>query len=38
MIGVFVLIAISWLLLYLIKKKTILALGFLPVAKRLKNS
>ncbi|WP_127136703.1 CPBP family intramembrane glutamic endopeptidase [Flagellimonas oceanensis] len=37
MIGVFVLIAISWLFLYLIEKKTILALGFLPVAKRLKQ-
>ena len=37
MIGILVLIAISWLLLYLIEKKTILALGFLPVAKRLKQ-
>ena len=37
MIGVFVLIAISWLLLYLIERKTILALGLLPVAKRLKQ-
>ncbi|MDF0705788.1 CPBP family intramembrane glutamic endopeptidase [Flagellimonas okinawensis] len=37
MIGVLVLIAISWLLLYLLEKKTILALGFFPVAKRLKQ-
>jgi hypothetical protein len=37
MIGIFVAIAISWLLLYLIEKKNILALGFLPIDKRLKQ-
>ena len=37
MIGILVAIAISWLLLYLIEKKNILALGFLPVGKRLKQ-
>ncbi|WP_411767593.1 CPBP family intramembrane glutamic endopeptidase [Winogradskyella sp. A3E31] len=37
MIGILVAIAISWLLLYLIEKKNILALGFLPISKRLKQ-
>ena len=37
MIGILVAIAISWLLLYLIEKKNILALGFLPITKRLKQ-
>ncbi|MBC5774308.1 CPBP family intramembrane metalloprotease [Pontibacter sp. KCTC 32443] len=37
MIGVLFAIAISWLLLYLIEKKNILALGLLPAAKRLKQ-
>ena len=37
MIGILVAIAISWLLLHLIEKKNILALGFLPIAKRLKQ-
>ncbi|NEN25243.1 CPBP family intramembrane metalloprotease [Cryomorpha ignava] len=37
MIGILVIIAISWLLLFLIEKKNILALGFLPMAKRLKQ-
>ena len=37
MIGILVAIAISWLLLYLIEKKNILALGFLPSGKRLKQ-
>jgi len=37
MIGILVAIAISWLLLYLIKKKNILALGLLPIAKRLQQ-
>lgn len=37
MIGILVVIAISWLLLYLIEKKNILALGFLPIGKRLKQ-
>ena len=37
MIGILVAIAISWLLLYLIEKKNILALGFLPIDKRLKQ-
>lgn len=35
MIGILVAIGISWLLLYLIEKKNILALGFLPIGKRL---
>ena len=37
MIGILVLISISWLLLYLIEKKSILALGLLPPGKRLKQ-
>jgi membrane protease YdiL (CAAX protease family) len=37
MIGILVAVAISWLLLYLIEKKNILALGFLPIAKRSKQ-
>lgn len=37
MIGILGAIAISWLLLYLIEKKSILVLGFLPIAKRLKQ-
>ena len=37
MIGILVAIAISWLLLYLIEKKNVLALGFLPIGKRLKQ-
>lgn len=37
MIGILVAIALSWLLLYLIEKKNILALGFLPIGKRLKQ-
>lgn len=37
MIGIIVAIAISWLLLHLIEKKNVLALGFLPIAKRLKQ-
>lgn len=37
MIGILVAIAISCLLLYLIEKKNILALGFLSIAKRLKQ-
>ncbi|PZD79274.1 CPBP family intramembrane glutamic endopeptidase [Mesonia sp. K7] len=37
MIGILVAIAISWLLLFLIEKKNILALGFLPINKRLKQ-
>ncbi|MFD0762853.1 CPBP family intramembrane glutamic endopeptidase [Lutibacter aestuarii] len=37
MIGILVAIAISWLLLYLIEKKSILALGLLPIGKRLKQ-
>ena len=37
MIGILVAIAVSWLLLYLIEKKNILALGFLPIAKKLKQ-
>ena len=37
MIGIIVAFAISWLLLFLIEKKNILALGFLPIVKRLKQ-
>lgn len=37
MIGILVAMAISWLLLYLIEKKNILALGFLPIGKRVKQ-
>lgn len=37
MIGILIAIAVSWLLLYLIEKKNILALGFLPIGKRLKQ-
>lgn len=37
MIGILVVIAISWLLVYLIEKKNILILGLLPIAKRLKQ-
>ncbi|WP_347175530.1 CPBP family intramembrane glutamic endopeptidase [Polaribacter uvawellassae] len=37
MIGILVAIAISWLLFYLIEKKNILALGFLPIGKKLKQ-
>jgi hypothetical protein len=37
MLGILIAIAISWLLLYLIEKKNILALGHLLIAKRLKQ-
>ncbi|WP_417291081.1 CPBP family intramembrane glutamic endopeptidase [Corallibacter sp.] len=37
MIGILVIIAISWLLLYLIEKKNILVLGVLPTGKRFKQ-
>lgn len=37
MVGILVALAVSWLLLFIIEKKTILALGFLPIAKRLKQ-
>lgn len=37
MIGILAAITISWLLLYLIEKKNILALGFLPMRKRFKQ-
>jgi len=37
MIGILVALAISWLLLFFIEKKNILSLGFLPLAKRLKQ-
>lgn len=37
MIGILVAIAISWLFLYLIEKKNILALGFLPIGNRVKQ-
>ncbi len=37
MIGILVALAISWLLLFLIEKKSVLSLGFLPIIKRLKQ-
>ncbi len=37
MIGILVAIAVSWLLLYVIEKESILALGFLPALKRVKQ-
>lgn len=37
MIGIIVAIAISWLLISLFEKKNILALGILPISKRLKQ-
>lgn len=37
MIGIIVVLAISWLLLFLIEKKNILSLGFLPISTRLKQ-
>jgi len=37
MIGIIVLLAVSWLLLYLIEKRSFLALGFLPIDRRLKE-
>ena len=37
MIGILVAIAISWILLYLIAKKSILALGILPISKSLQQ-
>lgn len=37
MIGILVAIGISWVLLYLVEKESILALGFLPIAKRLRQ-
>jgi uncharacterized protein len=37
MIGILVALAISWLLLFLIERDNILALGFLPIVKRLKQ-
>ena len=37
MIGILVAIAVSWLLLLLIEKKNILALGLLPIVKRSKQ-
>lgn len=37
MIGILVAIGISWVLLYFVEKKSILALGFLPIAKRLRQ-
>ena len=37
MIGILVAFAISWVLLFLIEKKNVLVLGFLPIVKRLKQ-
>ncbi|MTE26103.1 CPBP family intramembrane glutamic endopeptidase [Winogradskyella ouciana] len=37
MLGILVLLATSWLLLYLAEKKSILTLGFLPVLNRLQQ-
>ncbi|WP_299685522.1 hypothetical protein [uncultured Dokdonia sp.] len=37
MIGILVIPAISWILLYLTEKKSILALGIYPISARLKQ-
>lgn len=37
MIGILVELIVSWILLYLIERKTILALGFVPISKRLQQ-
>ena len=37
MIGILVELIISWILLYLIERRNILSLGFLPITKRLKQ-
>ena len=37
MIGILVALIISWILLYLVERKNILSLGFLPISKRLKQ-
>jgi len=37
MIGILVAIAVSWLLLYLIERKHIFVLGFLPITRRLEQ-
>lgn len=37
MLGIVVILIVSWLLLYFIEKQSILALGFLPIYKRLKQ-
>jgi len=37
MIGILIAVAVSWLLLFLFEKRNILALGFLPIAERLKQ-
>lgn len=37
MIGIIVILILSWLLLHFIQQQNILALGFLPVSKRLKQ-
>ncbi len=37
MLGILILLIISWLLPFFFEKKSILALGFLPIVKRLKQ-
>lgn len=37
MLGILVALLISWLLLFFVEKKSLLALGFLPIVKRLKQ-
>lgn len=37
MLGVFVALIVSWIILYIIERKNILSLGLLPVIKRLKQ-
>ena len=37
MLGILIAIIVSWILLYLIERKSILSLGFLPILKRLKQ-
>jgi hypothetical protein len=37
MIGILILLAISWALLYLTERKSILALGIVPIRRRLQQ-
>lgn len=37
MLGILVIVIVSWILLYIAERKSILALGFLPVSKRLRQ-
>jgi len=37
MLGIIVILLISWMLLFFLEKENLLALGFLPILKRLKQ-